>query len=187
MEITLQEKEVLLKTARNFIEVSLDETVKLFEPDLKSELLHEHHGAFVTLTEAGNLRGCIGYIISEQPLLQTIRDAAYGAAFEDPRFPKLSPEQLEMCDVEISVLSKPFPINSYDEIIIGKHGLIVTEGFKRGLLLPQVPVEHHLNRDQYLSALCQKAGIYPEYWKEKKLDLEGFTAEVFSEKDLEKK
>lgn len=187
MEITSEEKRELLTTARNFIQHSLDKTVEIYEPLIDSVLFAEKHGAFVTLTIGGNLRGCIGYIVSQNPLIETIRDAAYGAAFEDPRFPTLHPRELAKCEVEISVLSKPFPMKSYDDIEIGKHGLIVTEGYRRGLLLPQVPVEHNLDRDQYLSTLCQKAGLHPEYWKEKQLELEGFTAEVFSEKDLEKK
>jgi len=87
--------------------------------------------------------------------------------------------------IEISVLSEPFQLNSYDEIEIGKHGLILEEKGRRGLLLPQVPVEHHMGKDQYLDAICQKTGFPAGYWRDKLLKLSGFTATVFSEEEME--
>jgi uncharacterized protein (TIGR00296 family) len=76
-------------------------------------------------------------------------------------------------------------MESYEDIILGQHGLILTEQGRRGLLLPQVPIEHNMNKEEFLNALCQKAGFHPDYWTEKQLSLEAFTALVFSEKDLE--
>jgi AmmeMemoRadiSam system protein A len=186
MELTLEEKKVLMKIARNSIKALFYDDVKpIDEKEIeKFPILKTHAGAFVTLTEDKRLRGCIGYIIADKPLYQTIADAAVQAAMHDPRFPELTKEEYDKIDLEISVLSEPFPVKSYDEIIVGKHGLILTEGFHRGLLLPQVPIEHNMNKEEYLTALCHKAGLRGDAWKEKQLNLEAFTANVFSEKDL---
>ncbi|MEK6552637.1 MAG: AmmeMemoRadiSam system protein A, partial [Bacteroidota bacterium] len=113
--------------------------------------------------------------------------AAIHASQNDPRFPSVRQSEVKDLLIEISVLSEPFPLNSYDEIEIGKHGLILEEKGRRGLLLPQVPIEHHMNREQYLNAICQKSGFSPGYWKTKQLKLNAFTATVFCEKDLETK
>jgi AmmeMemoRadiSam system protein A len=110
-------------------------------------------------------------------------EAAYQAAFHDPRFSPLTEEEYKLISIEISILSEPFPLNNYDDIVVGEHGLILEEENKRGLLLPQVPIEHNMNKEEYLSALCNKAGFPPYYWKEKQLKLFAFTATVFSEKD----
>jgi len=186
MEISLTEKQIMVNIARNSIFRRFDSTIEKLLPDTNEfPILNEKVGVFVTLTIDGELRGCIGYILSEKPLYLTLADAAVEAAFSDPRFPALKRHDMNIIDIEISVLSRPFPLKSYDEIEVGKHGLIVTEGNRRGLLLPQVPVEHNLSREQYLSALCQKAGIYSEYWREKQLNLDAFTADVFSENELE--
>ena len=142
---------------------------------------------FVTLTKNGQLRGCIGYIESDEELTKTIMDAAFQAAFHDPRFMPLSEDEFQDISLEISILSEPFVLNSYEDIVLGKHGLILEESGRKGLLLPQVPIEHGMDRDAYLSALCNKAGLYEDYWREKQLRLKAFTANVFSEKDEELK
>lgn len=186
MELSFALKRQLVNSARNAIFKQFDLSLAEHHPDRELYAgIYEPSGAFVTLTIDDNLRGCIGYIVSEKPLVDTVKDAAVQAAFSDPRFPALSRDEMNIIDLEISVLSKPFPLDSYDDIEIGKHGLILTEGLNRALLLPQVPVEHNLDRDAFLSALCSKAGLYEGYWREKKLKLEAFTAEVFSENDLE--
>ena len=185
MTLTLEEKKILLETARSAI-VSHFTHEKITEPDYKLyKVFKTHAGAFVTLTEKGRLRGCIGYIISDQPLFDTICDAAVHASQHDSRFPSVELNEIKNLSIEISVLSEPFPLNSYDEIEVGKHGLILEEKGRRGLLLPQVPVEHHMNKEQYLDAICQKTGFPSGYWREKQLKLSGFTATVFSEKELE--
>lgn len=185
MKLTKEEKLILLNTARKSIE-SLFTEETLQEPDYETyPVLKSKAGAFVTLTINSQLRGCIGYIISSDPLYETVCNAAIQAAQHDPRFYPLSKEELPKIRIEISVLSEPFPLNSYDDIELGKHGLILEEDGRRGLLLPQVPVEHNMNREEYLSALCQKAGFPPEKWKEKNLTLSAFTATVFSEDKLE--
>lgn len=156
----------------------LDKALELKE---KYAVLNEHLGAFVTLTELGELRGCVGYIFSEDDLIKTIYNAARQAAFHDTRFSPLRQYEVEVIQIEISVLSEPFKMKSYDEIELGKHGLILNDAGGRALLLPQVPVEHELNRDEFLNALCQKAGIKSSLWKERLLNIDMFTADVFSE------
>jgi uncharacterized protein len=187
MELTLEEKKNLLETARASIN-SFFTGEKISHPDYsKYPIFKSHAGAFVTLTESGSLRGCIGYIISDQPLFDTICEAAIQASQNDPRFSPLQKSEIKNISIEISILSEPFPLNSYEEIEIGKHGLILEEKGRRGLLLPQVPIEHHLNREQYLDAICQKTGFFPGYWKTKQLKFSAFTATIFSEKELETK
>lgn len=184
MELSLEEKKILLKTARDSIK-SLFEKIEIQKHEFeKHPILKSHSGAFVTLHEYGQLRGCIGYIIGNQPVVDTVRDAAIQAAKHDPRFLPVRKSEVDELEIEISILSEPFPLNSYDEIELGKHGLILEEGGRRGLLLPQVPIEHNLNKEQYLDAICQKSGFHKSYWREKQLKLSGFTATVFSEKEL---
>ena len=183
MELTLEEKNILMGIAKNAIRNIFYGDV---EPELPDEpFLQNRAGAFVTLKKDEVLRGCIGYIISDLPLGETLKNAAVQAASSDPRFPALSEEELEKVELEISILSEPFPMKSYDEIEIGKHGLILEENFARALLLPQVPIEHNMTREEFLGALCRKAGLAADYWKTKKLKLNLFTANVFAEEDLE--
>lgn len=182
MKISSEEKEILLITARQAIG-SLFDGKKPEEPDYnKYPLLKEKLGAFVTLTIGGKLRGCIGYIVGKEPLFQTISSAAIHAAVNDPRFPAVKVFELEKIRIEISILSEFTPIKSYDEIIIGTHGLYLDEG-GGGLLLPQVAVEHKMNHEDFLSALCNKAGFYRDFWKERMLKIKVFTAEIFSEEE----
>lgn len=182
MELSIEEKEILLKAARESIlaEFSEGEVTKVdykAYPRLKMEL-----GAFVTLKINDQLRGCIGYIIAQKSLFETIVEAAKHSAFGDPRFSELSRDEADEVIIEISVLSPFEPIKSYDEIEVGKHGLLLEEG-GRAVLLPQVATEQNYNRAQFLSALCHKAGLYGNYWKERMLNIKVFTALVFSEEE----
>jgi uncharacterized protein len=180
MELSTEEKEILLKAARESIQQEFGEN-GVAEADYKSyPKLKMELGAFVTLKIDENLRGCIGYIFTQKPLFETIVEAAKHSAFGDPRFPELSREELDEVNIEISVLSQFEPIKSYDEIEVGKHGLLLEEG-GRAVLLPQVATEQNFNRSQFLTALCHKAGLYGNYWKERMLDIKVFTALVFSE------
>ncbi len=180
MELSREEIKILLEAARKSIS-SKFENVELPQVDFSDyPKLNEYLGAFVTLKINDDLRGCIGYIISEKPLYKTVIDAAEQSAFADPRFPRLTKDELNNVRIEISVLSPFIPIKSYDEIEVGKHGLLLDEG-GRALLLPQVATEHNYNREQFLTSLCHKAGLYGEYWKERILKLKVFTALVFSE------
>jgi AmmeMemoRadiSam system protein A len=184
MDLTKEEKEILLCAARVSLQ-SVFQKVSINEPDYeKYPMLKSHAGAFVTLTEFEALGGCIGYIIGDQPVFKTVCDAAIHAAQYDPRFQPVREVELKDIRLEISILSEPFPLSSYDDIVLGKHGLILEEKGRRGLLLPQVPIEHKMNRDQYLDSICQKAGFPKNYWREKELKLKGFTATVFSENEM---
>lgn len=184
MKISSEEKNILLTAARQSIG-SLFDGKEPEKPDYKKyPSLKEKLGAFVTLTMDHQLRGCIGYIIGREPLFETISQAAIHAAVNDPRFSALKKSECEKIKIEISILSEFAPINTYDEIIIGTHGLYLDEG-SGGLLLPQVATEHKLNREEFLSALCNKAGFYSEFWKERMLKIKIFTAEIFSEEETE--
>lgn len=185
MELSKEEKRILLDAARQSIR-SLFTKEEILEPDYeKHPALKQKAGAFVTLNMDSHLRGCIGYIIGTDPLFKTVCEAAVHAAKYDPRFNPVNKEELDFIEIEISVLSEPFRMKSYDDIVLGKHGLILEEEGKRGLLLPQVPIEHNMDKEQFLSALCQKAGLPPKLWRQRILNISMFTANVFSEKDFE--
>ena len=137
--------------------------------------------AFVTLTKNGRLRGCIGYTEAVAPLFKVVQECAVAAATEDPRFPPVSPKELPSLRVEISVLTPLFPIRP-EEVEVGRHGLMVSQGRMRGLLLPQVPVEWGWDRETFLDQTCVKAGLPPSAWRQG-ATLDAFTAEVFGEDD----
>ena len=146
-------------------------------------LLNKPLGAFVTLREAGELRGCIGNMVGSGPLYQTIADMAIEAATGDPRFPKLSLAEISKIEIEISVLSPLQKIKNIDEINIPGHGVIVKQGFRSGVYLPQVAIETGWNKEEFLTSLCaHKAGLPPDAWKSESTEIYIFTAEVFGEK-----
>lgn len=183
MELSDEEKKILLNAAREsilqeFKERDVTQINFSVYPKLKMKL-----GAFVTLHINKQLRGCIGYIIASKPLFEIVVEAAKHSAFGDPRFSELRREELDEVEIEISVLSEFEPISSYDEIEVGKHGLLLDEG-GRAVLLPQVATEQKYNRAQFLTALCHKAGLYGNYWKERMLNIKIFTALVFSEEEI---
>jgi len=184
MEITLEEKKALLKAARETIHAAFGRMDTPAPDYSKYPALKWESGAFVTLTINQELRGCIGYIESDKYLYETICDAAKQAAFHDPRFYPLSAKEYEQVEIEISVLTPAEPIKSYDEIEIGKHGLIVQENGRRGLLLPQVATEYNMTRDEFLEAICQKAGLDKNLWRRKQINLMVFSALVFNEKEI---
>lgn len=176
-EYSDDERKLLLRLAHRAIAARLHKQ----ELDTSAPSVHlaELRGAFTTLHRNGKLRGCIGYILPLYPLYQTIADTAVAAAFHDPRFMPVAIGELPELEIEISVLSPPAPIEP-EEVQVGRHGLIVTMGQARGLLLPQVPLEWGWDREQFLSQTCHKAGLPPDAWKHG-ARLEGFTAEVFGE------
>jgi AmmeMemoRadiSam system protein A len=135
--------------------------------------------AFVTLTRKGRLRGCIGYTEASVSLCKTVQECAVAAATEDPRFPPVGPAEVDALRIEISVLTPLAPIRPM-EVEVGVHGLLVRKGGRRGLLLPQVAVEHGWDRETFLSAVCEKAGLPGDAWRSG-AELYSFTAEVFGE------
>jgi AmmeMemoRadiSam system protein A len=142
----------------------------------------ERRGIFVTLHVGHRLRGCIGVIEAEEPLGESTVRCAAGAALQDPRFAPMRTEELSELEIEISLLSPPAPIRP-EEIEIGRHGLLVSRGKQRGLLLPQVATEHHFTREQFLAETCRKAQLGREAWREDGTQVLGFTCEVFSEEE----
>jgi AmmeMemoRadiSam system protein A len=180
MNLTDADKTLLLQQARASIEAHLsDKSVPpVTDP---SPVLGERRGAFVSLHRRGDLRGCIGYLEAAKPLLQTIQEMAAAAAFHDPRFKPLKPEELADLEIEISVLTPMQLIKSTDEIQMGKHGLYIVQGFCRGLLLPQVATQYHWDRLAFLQQTCCKAGLAPDAWKEPSTKIYTFTADVFAE------
>lgn len=135
--------------------------------------------AFVTLTRKGRLRGCIGYTEAAFPLYKTVQECAVAAATEDPRFRPVDPDELESLRFEVSVLTPLAPIRPED-VEVGVHGLMIRKGGRRGLLLPQVAIEHGWDREAFLTAVCEKAGLPRDAWRTGG-DLYSFTAEVFGE------
>jgi len=179
------EKQVLVKIARDTLALYLNRRVL---PQLSAypatPNLQKECGVFVTLKNKKNkeLRGCIGYLSGVKPLRESVRDCTVEAATRDQRFPPMQAGEDQTVTIEISVLTPPQKIGSITQIEIGKHGLIISKGMRRGVLLPQVPVEWGWNRDDFLKAICQKAGLPEDAWKEG-ADLYIFTAQVFAENE----
>lgn len=145
--------------------------------------LGQPSGAFVTLRRGKHLRGCIGHLESgESSLALAVMWAAQSAALEDPRFERVRPEEVAGLTIEISVLT-PFVEIAPENVVIGTHGLVVQQGSRRGLLLPQVASEHGLSREQFLDETCAKAGLPRGAWRDPGTKVLAFTAEVFSEMD----
>jgi hypothetical protein len=178
------QKKRLLQIARETADTFV-KTGKAPEFTESDQRLQAEEGAFVTLTKQGQLRGCIGNILGSGPLYQTVRDMAVAASSQDPRFNPVTPDELKDIAVEVSVLSKPWVVKSADEIVLGKHGVIVSRGmFNRGVFLPQVATETGWTKEQFLSELCsQKAGLPPLCWRDPTTTIEVFTAQVFGEKE----
>ena len=150
-------------------------------PEFKigSPILKENRGAFVTIQKKGQLRGCIGYIEGHGPLHKTIEEMAEAAAFRDPRFSPVKEKELPELDIEISVLTPLKRIKDVNEIQVGKHGIYIVRGMWAGLLLPQVATEYGWDRLAFLEHTCQKAGLPPNAWKEKDIEIYIFSADIF--------
>jgi len=149
----------------------------------RSETFGDPRALFVTLRIAERLRGCIGTLAPEGDLSRTVPRFALRAAFEDPRFPALTAQELSECTIEISVLTPPRPLEDPEEIEIGRDGLILELGGRRGLLLPQVATEWKFDRTTFLAELSRKAGLPPDAWRQPGAKLWSFQAEVFSEEE----
>jgi uncharacterized protein len=176
--LTHVERGALLRFARDTIAAHLSggappSPVQLDDP-------RHHAGAFVTLHVGHELRGCIGQPGSDRPLDDVVAHCAVAAATEDPRFPPLTAGELPQVDIEISVLTPIRRVDDVREIEVGRDGLIVRDGFRRGLLLPQVATERGWDRDTFLSHTCLKAGLRPDAWRAG-AEVSRFQAEVFSE------
>ena len=176
-EYSLDERALLLKLAHDSIYAELESRHLDLSPP--SVHLAEARGAFTSLHLGRALRGCIGYVFPTQALYQTVAETAKAAAFEDPRFEPVTPAEAQLLRVEISILSPLFPIQP-GQVVLGRHGLVIAQGTRKGLLLPQVPLEWEWDRETFLSQTCLKAGLSPDAWQHG-AELRAFTAEVFGE------
>ncbi|TFG08830.1 MAG: TIGR00296 family protein [Promethearchaeota archaeon] len=190
---TVKDGELLIKFARENIESFLKENRRIPVPtDIKNKF-GDKYGAFITLNQfnvSGNpLRGCVGYIEPTFPLYEVVHRVSISAAVEDTRFPSVTLEEMNKIVIELSILTPPeliqveSPEEYLDKIVIGRDGLIAEQGMRRGLLLPQVPVEHGRDWDveTFLSHTCQKAWLPSDSWKNKSTKIYSFQAILFEE------
>ncbi len=183
MKPTREEIRTMFQIARYAIETALKKDTQINYPK-SSDFLDKKSGVFVTIHKNHQLRGCIGYIESDEPLSKVIANAAYLAAFEDDRFQPLSKEEFQDIDLEISVLTPLKKISNTDEIIVGRHGLLVKKNLRQGLLLPQVAVEYRWGKKNFLEQTCNKAGLNKNAWQENNVEIYIFEATIFHEKDI---
>ena len=177
-----QQRQQLLRIARESIEAVLDGRRPSLEAAQLDTDLTRPSGAFVSLhTKDGGLRGCIGSIEPVAPLAQAVASNAVNAAFRDPRFYPLRPDELPDVHIEISVMSPIEAVENVDVIEVGRDGLIISRGGRAGLLLPQVATEYGWDRETFLSQTCVKAGLPPDSWQAGGCRIQRFSAEVFGE------
>jgi AmmeMemoRadiSam system protein A len=177
-EFSQDERRLLLRLAHDSILSALaGHEISLGPPNAH---LAEPRGVFTSLHLSGQLRGCVGYVLPVNSVYRAVAETARAAAFEDTRFQPVTREEAPALEIEISILSPPKPIQA-DAVEIGRHGLLISMAGHRGLLLPQVPIEHHWDRTTFLEQTCRKAGLPLDAWR-KGATIEAFTAEVFGEK-----
>ncbi len=180
LKLSEDDKKELLNIARKTLENYLNNKNI---PDFKitSENLKKRYGVFVTLNKFGELRGCIGYIEGIKPLYEGVIDNAINAALRDPRFPPVSLRELKDIKIEITVLSPLRKIDDINKIVVGKHGIFIKKGFYQGLLLPQVATEYGWDRETFLKHTCLKAGLEPDSYKDKDIEIYIFEGLIISE------
>ena len=177
--LTPDERGDLLRVARDSIRAGLrGEVVAALA--ISSPTLAQPAAAFVSLHRHGQLRGCVGSLCAERPLWTTVADMARAAAFDDPRFPPLVAGELRDIDIEISRLGPLSPVRAED-VVPGRHGVLVRRGGRRGVLLPQVAARHGWDRETFLAEVCHKALLPPDAWRFADTVIEVFEAEVFGD------
>ncbi len=208
-EFSLEQRRTLLGIAHEAILYGVEHRPFTVAPPASAALL-EPRGVFTTLYLRGHLgkdqgsephrnsypdraphrelqlhlqlRGCVGYAVPVAPLYRAVAETARAAAFEDSRFLPVAQEEAPRLEVSLSVLSRLFPIHP-EAVEVGRHGLVISHGARRGLLLPQVPTENDWDRETFLEQTCRKAGLPGDAWR-KGAGIDAFTAEVFSDADL---
>jgi uncharacterized protein len=180
--LTDNDKKILLRTARETIAAALENREPVLDPS--DGILETLCGAFVTLHENGELRGCIGHMTGIEPLFQTVKEMAYAAAFEDPRFPPVTVQELDKLFIEISVLTPLEKTTDPNLIQVGVHGIYLVGKGRAGVLLPQVATEQGWDRETFLRQTCRKAGLPPEAYKDPAITIYLFSAIIFDEKIL---
>lgn len=177
-EFSQEERIVLLRLAHHSISSALQSLELSLDPPTPH--LAEPRGVFTSLHLHGELRGCVGYVLPTSPVYRAVAETARAAAFADNRFQPVSLDEAPHLEIELSILSPPQPVHP-ESIEIGRHGLLISRHGRRGLLLPQVPIEHQWDRVTFLEQTCRKAGLPPDAWQ-KGATLQAFTAEIFSDK-----
>ncbi len=180
LSLSDSDRSALLRLARRSIEEVASSKRSPEDNIPRESIFSERCGVFVSLHVRGRLRGCIGVIEPNEPLGETVVHCALGAAFEDLRFPPLRAEELPDVTVEVSLLT-PMQVVRPEEVVVGQHGLFVSRGWRKGLLLPQVATEHHLTRDRFLEEACRKAGLPADAWKDAATEIRAFTCEIATE------
>jgi uncharacterized protein (TIGR00296 family) len=192
-KFNVEDGKLLIQFARDNIENYLTHSKRISVPEEIKQKFGDNYGAFVTLNTyniSGNpLRGCIGYIEPTYPLYNVIHRVSVSSATEDPRFPSVSLKEMDNIVIELSILTPPKLIEVSDpkeyleKIVIGRDGLIAEKGMRRGLLLPQVPVDHDRNWsvEEFLNHTCQKAWLPSDSWKDKSTKIYSFQAILFEE------
>jgi AmmeMemoRadiSam system protein A len=180
-----QDRQLLLAIARRAIAAHVTGTAGTDEDGAEIPALPTMPagaaGVFVTLHEDQALRGCIGHMDPDEPLVPALVDAAVAACSRDPRFPPVSRDELSRISIELSILGPLEPVATIDDVEIGRHGLLVEQGHRRGLLLPQVAVEHRWTPAIFVAHTCRKAGLSDDAWPRDAV-LWKFEAEVFGER-----
>jgi AmmeMemoRadiSam system protein A len=179
-EFSPKERAVLLRLAHDSISSALERREIPLDPP--TQHLGELRGAFTSLYLHGELRGCVGYVMPASSVYRAVAETARAAAFDDNRFPPVTQDEAPHLEIELSILTPPQPILP-EAIEVGRHGLVISQHGRRGLLLPQVAIEHHWDRITFLEQTCRKAGLPPDAWR-KGASILAFSAEVFGEKRI---
>jgi uncharacterized protein len=180
-EFSKEERKLLLKLAHESILASLEHRELSLSP--VPAHLAERRGAFTTLYFRGDLRGCVGHVYPIDSLYRTVAETARSAAFEDFRFSPVTLDEAAELEISLSVLSQ-LRVVQPEQVEVGRHGLLISLHQHRGLLLPQVPIEHGWDRITFLEQTCRKAGLPPDAWQTG-AQIEVFTAEVFGDGDVD--
>lgn len=179
--LTQAQKKQLISISRKTLIQYVREAI-VYAPQINDFQLKEKRGVFVTLNKDAALRGCIGNILPKEPLYLEVRSLTISAASQDPRFAPVGESEINKIKIEISVLSALKKTENPDEIILGKHGVLVKKGLQSGVFLPQVGAETGWDKKRFMDNLCQhKAGLQPDSWREKDCEIFIFSAEVFGE------
>jgi AmmeMemoRadiSam system protein A len=177
-EFSSTERDLLLRLAHDSISSALQRRELSLDPPTPH--LAEHRGAFTSLYLRGELRGCVGYALPASSVYRAVAETARAAAFDDNRFSPVTEDQAPHLEIELSILSPPQPILA-EAVEVGRHGLLINQHGRRGLLLPQVAVEHQWDRITFLEQGCRKAGLPPDAWR-KGASIQAFSAEIFGDK-----
>lgn len=176
-KISDNDKKILLNTAADAINANLNDAELNLPP--VSDGLDFKSGCFVSIHLRGRLRGCVGNFRNDVNIIRNVASMAVQAAFNDTRFQPLTADEFKESELEISVLSPMIPIDSVEEVEVGRDGIYIIKGYNKGVLLPQVATENKWDKYEFISQACLKAGLKKDAWKTEWLELYRFEAVVF--------